>query len=223
MRGGLVLVGAGEIAQMACEYFTRDSEHEVVAFAVGADHIVAETLMGRPVTPLEEVEARFPAARHPAFVAIGDGQLNRVRRRHYRLMRDKGYRLVSYVSSRAFVWPGVELGDNAFILEHNVLQPFVRIGNNVTLWSGNHIGHRSVVEDDVFVASHVVVSGFCRIGRGSFVGVNASLAPHVELGEDNYVGMGAAIAASTPPDTVHQAPPAVQRKVSARRFQRVRE
>ena len=58
-------------------------------------------------------------------------------------------------------------GDNCFILEDNTIQPFVSIGNNVTLWSGNHIGHDSTIDDHCFIASHVVVSGHVRVGTRS--------------------------------------------------------
>jgi sugar O-acyltransferase (sialic acid O-acetyltransferase NeuD family) len=219
----LVIVGAGEIAEMACEYFDHDSARKVVAFAIGADYVKAPSLAGRPVTPLEDLARDYPPDAFDAFVAIGDGQLNRLRRRHVDLCKAAGYRLASYVSSKAFVWRNVIMGENCFVLEHNVLQPFTTLGDNVTLWSGNHIGHRSVIEDDVFMASHVVVSGFCRIGARSFLGVNAALAPHVTVAEDNYIGMGAAVTASTEPDGIYQGNPAERRKISAKRFCRVRD
>jgi sugar O-acyltransferase (sialic acid O-acetyltransferase NeuD family) len=219
----LVIVGNGEIAEMACEYFAYDSDRKVKAFVIGADYIESPTLMDRPVTPLSEMSAAYPPAEFDAFVAIGDGQLNRIRRQHFDLCKATGYSLASYVSSRAFVWRNVTIGENCFILEHNVLQPFTAVGDNVTLWSGNHIGHRSIIEDDVFMSSHVVVSGFCRIGTRSFVGVNAALAAHVEVAEDNYVAMGAVISASTEPDGIYQGNPAERRKISAKRFCRVRD
>jgi sugar O-acyltransferase (sialic acid O-acetyltransferase NeuD family) len=219
----LVIVGNGEIAEMACEYFDHDSDREVAAFVIGADYIKAPTLMGRPVTALSEMASAYPPEAFDAFVAIGDVQLNRIRRRHFDLCKAAGYSLASYVSSKAFVWRNVAIGENCFILEHNVLQPFTAIGDNVTLWSGNHIGHRSVVEDDVFMASHVVVSGFCRIGARSFLGVSAALAAHVAVAEDNYVAMGAVISASTEPDGIYQGNPAERRKIPAKRFCRVRD
>lgn len=219
----LVIIGNGEIAEMACEYFTHDSDYDVAAFAIGADYIKEQTLAGKPVVALESLTEHYPADRFEAFVAIGDGQLNRIRRRQVDAIKAMGYRLTSYVSSKAFVWRNVEVGENCFILEHNVLQPFTRIGDNVTLWSGNHIGHRTVVEDDVFMASHVVVSGFCRIGRSSFVGVNAAFAPHVEVGADNFIGMSAVVTASTEPDGVYQGHPAERRSLSAKRYCRVRD
>jgi sugar O-acyltransferase (sialic acid O-acetyltransferase NeuD family) len=219
----LVIIGNGEIAEMAFEYFDADSDREIAAFSIGADYIESPTMRDRPVVPLDQLATAYPPASHDAFVAIGDSQLNRLRREHVEGCKSMGYALASYVSSKAFVWRNVEIGQNCFILEHNVLQPFTRVGDNVTLWSGNHIGHRSVIEDDVFLASHIVVSGFCRIGARSFVGVNASFAAHVEVGCDNFIAMGAVVTKSTEPDGVYQGMPAARRDISARRFCRVKD
>lgn len=223
MTKPLLIIGNGEIAAMAFEYFTHDSDREVAGFAIGEDYITGPSYCDRPLVPLSEIEGRFPPDQYDAFVAIGDLKLNRVRRQHVDDLKRRGYRLASYVSSAAFVWRNVEIGENCFILEHNVLQPFVRIGDNVTLWSGNHIGHRSVVEDNVFMSSHVVVSGYCRIGANSFLGVNSAIAHQVKIAEDNFIAMGAVISASTEPDTVYQGNPAEPRKISAKRFCRVRD
>ena len=75
----------------------------------------------------------------------------------------------------------------------------------------------------MFLASHIVVSGFCRIGARSFVGVNASFAAHVEVGADNFIAMGAAVTKSTEPDGVYQGMPAARRDISAKRFCRVKD
>jgi UDP-3-O-[3-hydroxymyristoyl] glucosamine N-acyltransferase len=138
-------------------------------------------------------------------------------------MTGLGYELASYVSTAAFVWRDVTIGRNCFILEHNVLQPFVKIGDNVTLWSGNHIGHRSVIEDHVFMTSHVVVSGFCTIGARSFLGVNATLANGVTIAPDNFIAMSACVGASTEDDGIYKGNPAERHKLSAKRFCKVRE
>jgi sugar O-acyltransferase (sialic acid O-acetyltransferase NeuD family) len=219
----LVIIGAGEIAAMADQYFTYDSDRTVTAFAIGSEYISTETYLGRPLVPLDELETKYPPSEFDAFVAIGDAQLNRVRKGHYEDLKARGYVLASYVSSKAFVWRDIPIGDNCFILEHNVLQPFVTIGNNVTLWSGNHIGHRAVIEDHVFIASHVVISGYVSIGACSFVGVNAAFAHQTQVAPDNFIAMGAVVSASTQPDGIYQGNPAELRKISAKRFCRVRE
>jgi SAM-dependent methyltransferase len=60
-------------------------------------------------------------------------------------MKAQGYELASYISPKCTNY-AKSIGNNCFIFEDNTLQPFVTIGNDVTLWSGNHIGHHSTVQ-----------------------------------------------------------------------------
>ena len=71
------------------------------------------------------------------------------------------------------------------------------IGNNVTLWSGNHIGHDATIEDHCFITSHVVVSGYVRVGTRSFIGVNATLRNSITIAPETLVGAGAVIMKDT--------------------------
>lgn len=204
----LVLIGAGELAQIACEYFEHDSDYDVVAFSVEREYLRESTLASRPVVPYEELAAHYPPSDVEAFVAIPASQLNRLRTRFYLDARQRGYRFATYVSSRAFVWRNAEIGENSFIFENNVIQPFVRIGNNCILWSGNHVGHRTVVRDNVFVASHAVISGYCDIGENSFIGVNATFNDGVKIAADNVIGSGALVHRDTEAGKVYVGSPA---------------
>ncbi|MBB3832448.1 acetyltransferase [Xanthomonas arboricola] len=207
-RKPLVIVGAGEFAQIACEYFRYDSDYEVVAFSVERDFLLRPSLAELPVVAYEELEQRYPPAAYEVFVAIPATQLNRLRARFYADVVRRGYRCASYVSSRAFVWRNAEIGANTFVFEGNVIQPFTCIGNNCILWSGNHIGHRTVVQDHVFIASHAVISGYCEIGQGSFVGVNATLSDKVRIAPHNIIGAGALVTRHTEPERVYVGSPA---------------
>jgi sugar O-acyltransferase (sialic acid O-acetyltransferase NeuD family) len=204
----LIIVGDGETAELAYEYFTHDSPHEVVAFCVERQYAKKEKLFDLPVVHFEEVEKHYSPTEHDAFVAISYTQLNRVRARLFRQTKEKGYACVSYVSSRAFVWRNVEIGENCFILEDNVLQYAVRIGNNVVLWSGNHVGHQTVIRDNVFVSSHVVISGYCDIGENCFLGVNSCFANNLKVARDCLIGMGAVVNKSTEERKVYVGHPA---------------
>jgi len=204
----IVIVGEGETAELAYEYFTHDSPHEVVAFCVEREYAQKIELFGLPVVHFEEVEKLYPPGEHKAFVAISYTRLNRVRAKLYAAAKAKGYTLVSYISSKAFVWRNVEIGDNCFILENNVLQYAVRIGNNVVLWSGNHVGHQTVIKDNVFVSSHVVISGYCEVGENCFLGVNSSIANNLKIGKDCLIGMGAVVNKDTEAQKVYVGSPA---------------
>lgn len=204
----LVLVGAGEFARIALEYFQHDSDRDVAAFSVERQYIVADRIEGRPVVAYETLEHDFPPGEFDVFVAVPASGLNRLRTRLFLDARQRGYTCATYISSRAFVWRNAEIGQNCFIFENNVVQPFVRIGDNCILWSGNHVGHRTVVHDNVFVASHAVISGYCEIGTGSFVGVNATFNDNVKVAQDNVIGAGALVTRDTEAGRVYVGSPA---------------
>jgi sugar O-acyltransferase (sialic acid O-acetyltransferase NeuD family) len=214
----VVILGDSAFAEVAYECFTHDSEYEVVGFCVESAFLTKETLFDLPVRPFEEIEQWFDPQDVDFYAALVYTQLNRLRTRFYEQAKEKGYRPASYISSHAFVWHNAVLGEHCFVLEDNTIQPFVKIGNNVVLWSGNHIGHHSTIDDHCFVSSHAVISGFCNIGKNSFIGVNAAIGNNVDIGEDNWLGVGVNISKSTPPDSILKNEQPAPAKVSARRF-----
>lgn len=202
MKHPLIIFGVGDVAQLAHYYFTRDTNFEVKAFTVDAAYIQEPTFCGLPVVPFDTVEETYPAASHMMFIAMGYARLNQVRREKFEAAKEKGYLLASYVSPHATLNDN-PIGENCFIFEDNTVQPFVSIGHNVTLWSGNHVGHHSVIEDHVFVASHVVISGGCRIGEASFLGVNCTLRDRLNIGKRCVIGAGALLLADAPDESVY--------------------
>lgn len=203
MTHPIIIFGTGDIAELAHFYFTQDGGRQVAAFTVDAAYVKSGEMLGLPLVPFEQVEDRFPPGRFDMFVATGYGDINRFRRRKCDEARRKGYRLASYVSSKATLWPQhTSDGENRFILEHNNIQPFVTLGNNVTLWSSNHIGHHSVIEDDCFLASQVVIAGYVTVGKGTFIGINATLRDHIRIGEHCVIGAGATVLKDVPDYTV---------------------
>ncbi len=220
----LVIIGTGEFGEIAYEYFTHDSPYEVVGFAVEREFMVGSTFNSLPLVPFEELEERFPPDAVECFVAVTSTQLNRVRKRLYLSAKARGYRMATYVSSRAFVWRNATVGENCFIFENNVIQHKVRIGDNCILWSGNHVGHRSIISDHCFISSHCVISGYCEIGENCFLGVNSTFADHVKVAEDCLIGAGAVMLKDALPARIYQGNPAVPRdKASSLKYFRVKE
>jgi sugar O-acyltransferase (sialic acid O-acetyltransferase NeuD family) len=216
MSGGkLVLVGDSLFAEIAYEYFTHDSPYDVVAFAVESQYRKRDELFGLPVVDFESLAERYPPGEHSVYVALVYTQLNRLRARLAAAAKELGYPLASYVSSNAFVWRNVELGEHCFIFEDNVVQPFVRIGDNVVLWSGNHIGHHSRIRDNVFISSHVVVSGSVDIGENSFLGVNSTLVNDITIGRDTWLGPHVTVTRDAPPASVYRPARSERRDVSS--------
>lgn len=221
--GKLFIVGDGAFAEIAYEYFTHDSEYEVLGFAVEAAYLKRTELFGLPVVALEEIEKHFDPAECAFYAALVYNQMNRLRTRLYTNVKARGYRPASYISSHAFVWRNVKLGEHCFIFEDNTVQPFVTIGDNVILWSGNHIGHHSSVGDNCFISSHVVLSGFTSVGENSFLGVNATAANNLAIGADNWVGPTTTIMKDTAENSLYKTENAEPIKIPARRFFKLKD
>lgn len=186
----LIIVGTGEFGQIAYEYFTFDSYYEVVGFAVESKYKDKDKLYEKPVVEFERIKEYYPPEKYDVFVAITYPKLNRARTRIFHQVKEMGYHCASYISSHAFVWHNVEIGENTFIFEDNTIQFHAKIGDNVILWSGNHIGHGSVIEDHCWFTSHDVISGFCHVGKSCFIGVNVSVGDRVTIAEDVVLGAG---------------------------------
>jgi len=153
--------------------------------------------------PFEELSDEFPPDDYDVFVALSYASINKLRQQKFDAVQALGYDCPSYVSSHATVLTQYAIGKNCFILEGNNIQPFVRIGHNVTLWSGNHIGHHSVIDDHVFVSSHVVISGNCHIEQGCFLGVNSTIRDNIRIGKRSVLGVGTRILEDAAPEGVY--------------------
>ena len=193
----LVIFGIGDIAKLAHYYFSSDSNYEVTAFTVDKQYMDGDEFLGLPVVDFEEIADRCPSATHKMFIAISYAKMNRIRAQKYFKVKEMGYQLATYISSRCTFLTNKPVGDNCFILEDNTIQPFVEIGSNVTLWSGNHIGHDTIIEDHCFISSHVVVSGHVHIHEYCFIGVNATLRNSITIAPETLVGAGAIIMRDT--------------------------
>lgn len=191
----IIIFGDQDLAELAHYYITTDTEHEVVAFTVHEAYKKSDSFEGMPLVPFEQLSELFSAEDHLLFAPMIGTNMNRLREKVYLEGKEKGYSFYTYVSSKATVFNN-EIGDNCFILEDNTIQPFTKIGNNVVLWSGNHIGHHGEIKDHVFFTSHVVMSGHCIIEPYCFLGVNATIRDGCHMAQGTLLAMGASLTVS---------------------------
>jgi sugar O-acyltransferase (sialic acid O-acetyltransferase NeuD family) len=204
----VVVFGTGTFAELVDFYLTRDSEHDVVAFTADREYVDADTAFGRPLVPFEAVTDRYPPDAYDMFVAVGYREVNALRAEKFAAAKRKGYDLVSYVCSETTRWGDTDVGENCFLFEDQTIQPFVEVGDDVIVWSGNHIGHHATLGDHCFLTSHVVVSGYATVEPYAFLGVNATLRDEVTVGESCVVGAGATVVEDTEPESVYVGQPA---------------
>ncbi len=200
----VVIVGNGPMAELVCSFLTHDSQHEVVGFAIDSEFIDQKEILGLPVTEFERVQEVYPPDRYDMCVAIAFRRMNRIRALKCAQAREKGYRLISFVSPRASVSPDATIGENCFIMEQTIVHPFVHVGDDVIIWSGTRLGHRTEVGDHCYFAFDVVVLGCVKIGPYCFFGGNATIRNKITIGADCIIGAGALILEDTPERAVYK-------------------
>jgi sugar O-acyltransferase (sialic acid O-acetyltransferase NeuD family) len=203
----VIIFGATEAAILSHFYLTHDSPHKVAAFTVDRDFMKEETLCGLPVVPFEEIGCRYPPEDHKMLVAIQFNRLNRTRAEKVQQAKEKGYGLISYISSKVAAWPGLVVGENCFISEGSVINPYVEIGNNVTI-AGSFIGHHSIIKDHCFLAAQAVVLGGSIIEPYCFLGANSTVRHGLHIARECIIGAGAIITKNTQERGVYICKPA---------------
>lgn len=212
----IIIFGIQDFAQLAHYYLENDSEHEVVAFTVNENYLPNnKSFCGLPVLAFENIEKEYPISDFKFFAPMSPQKMNTLREKTYNEIKAKGYELISYISSKATLFNN-PVGDNCFILENNTIQPFTTIGNNVILWSGNHIGHHSTIKDHIMFTSHVVLSGHCVVENYCTLGVNATIRDGVTLAEGTFVAMAASIIKNTDSWGLYKGNPATKSEKSTK-------
>jgi len=202
----VIIFGNLDTAQLAYYYLTTDYNYnyEIIGFTLNREFIKETYFEGLPVIPFEDIEKTYPPKDYLLFAPIAK---NNLREKIYNEGKEKGYNFITYISSKCTNFSEY-IGENCFILEDNTLQPFTKIGNNVILWSGNHIGHHGIIKDHVFFTSHIVMSGHCLINEGAWIGVNTTIRDFITIGKNSIIGMGSLITKNIPDNETWYGSPA---------------
>lgn len=204
----VIIFGNLRSASLAWYCLVHDSDFKVAGFTVDKNYCQSESFEGLPLVPFETLENACPPSDYRLLIPMGYQQINAVRRARFEAAKGRGYDFVSYVSSRASVWPDLQIGENVLIYEHAIIQPFVRIGSNCIIRSGAHISHHCQIADHAFIAAEVAMGGEGYVGEQAFVGVGAVLRDRIRIAERSFIGAGAVVVKDTEADDVYVGNPA---------------
>ena len=197
----VIIFGVGENAQLLKYYLENDEkykdEYKVVAFTLDKDYIKEEIFMGLPLIPFEEIEKYYTPKDFYCFVAVGYKNMNELRARKLFQVKERGFKTMNYISSKACTYNDLEIGENNFIMDSQVIQPFVKIGNNNVFYGGGVISHHSVIGNNCFFGAGVVIAGGTTIKDNCFIGVNSIISGKVTIEYKTFVSAGGRISKNT--------------------------
>lgn len=223
-------VTVGEDVEIGAGSFVASGVRLYPGTRLGRDVTVLEnTVVGRPtVVPggSSTVKRTMDDDLAPASVANGA-----VIGASVVLYRDVRVGARAIVCDLASVRERCTIGDDVLLGRSVMIQVNTQIGARTKIMDTCHMPGDMVIEEDVFVSTHVCGASENSMGRAdmagewtgpmirrwAYIGVNATLLPGVEIGEHAVVGAGALVTRSVPPRTLVMGVPArVVREVAPR-------
>jgi sugar O-acyltransferase (sialic acid O-acetyltransferase NeuD family) len=217
----IVIFGVGKIAEVVQALLDDDPDCPIAGFTCDREFMTVREKQGMPVVPFEDVESVFPPAAFAMLVAIGYQDVNSVRAARCEQARQKGYRLITWVSPRAHVPKGCVIGANCIVMDGASLQPGARLGDDVFVWNGAVVGHHATIGDHCWLASNCTISSTAVVEPNCFLGVNAAIGHGVTIGARNIIGAATVITRSTAPDGVYIARDTERFRLDSRRFTKI--
>lgn len=209
-RTQLIIYGIGRFAEYAAYVFENDSHYDVIGFCIENDLLKKiKSSKQRKIIPFEEVDKLYSPNNISIFIAVGN---NLVRKNIYQITKDKGFNHASYISSKATSWPNLVVGENTFISEGNIIQPFSTIGNNSILFN-NQIGHHCSIGNHTLI-SVCILGGNVKVCDMSYIGMGSVVKQNTMVEEKNIIGMGCIIDKDTKPGSVFTTNSTIQRSVT---------
>lgn len=200
----LLILGAGEFAEHIFYQFKQNSDCDVVAFVVDSKYKTKSILLGLPVENFEDIEKKYPPNEFNMFIAIGYTDMNGLRALKANRAKEKGYKLENFIHPSSIVANNVEFGENCFVFENSVIQPFCKLHNNIFIYASSIICHHSVIEDNVFIGSNVCINGNVKIKQNCFIGASATLRNGLIIEASCLIGAGCTILENTKKNEVYK-------------------
>jgi sugar O-acyltransferase (sialic acid O-acetyltransferase NeuD family) len=182
------IVGVGDQARETAGY-VLDAGGQLLFHAAEAAWLAeahADARLGAPVLSMVDAHSQHPDA--PVIVALGyPGDRSRLAGAW------PGNVFATHVSARAWLAPGVEVGEGGVICPGAIVNRLVRLGRHVLVNIGATISHDCQIGDFVTISPGANVAGHVAIGEGTFVGIGATISDRIQIGQGCLIGAGAVV------------------------------
>ena len=142
-------------------------------------------------------------------VAIGIGD-NYIRDKKFREAISCGLKPVNVIHPGAHLSRFVKLGVGVTIFAGAILNPGTVVEDNVCVNTSASVDHDNYLESGCHVFPNATLTGGVRVGKFSYVGSGAVVAPNIVIQKYSQVGAGAVVLKDVPEGVVVAGSPAVE-------------
>lgn len=189
MKKEVFIFGIGALGKLLFAYL-QDEGITPAAFVVDDPYCHGEKYFDIPVVPYSKMSELLPAEEYAAYVAVGYGRMNAVRRDvSCRLLR-AGYDLPNYIHPSA-IDLSVDKGVGNLIFPGTILDAYARIGDGNIFYPCTTVAHDAELGSYNFFAPRAALAGDVTVGDRCFLGLNCSVKNGVRIGDRCLIGASA--------------------------------
>ena len=219
----LIIFGIGQTSEIFTHYFNKDSDYEIVAYSADDKFCKKKNFKKKPLIPLSKLKKAFSPKNYSIFIAISYSQNNLKRKNKFLEIKKKGYKFANYISTKSNFVPKILHGENIAILENQSIQPFVKIEDNVFIWSGCVLGHHSKIKSHCWITSGTNIGGNVKISERCFFGLNSTIGHMTNIGENCFIGANALVTKHIKKNSVYINNDTKKFKLDIKNFNRLTE
>lgn len=196
-RENILIFGNTKFAEMIGYYIKTETNDNLIGFTVDKKYFGNKAVMEGTIFPFEEIDTIFSKDEVKILPVIGYKQMNNIRKELLNRVKEKGYRITSFVHPTAKIAANCSLGEGNIFLEDALVQPFVSIGSGNVFWSKVNISHHTKIGDFNYFAPSASVSGNVTIGSNCFLGNNCTVKNDISIHNYTLIGAGAYVSQNT--------------------------
>lgn len=195
----IIIFGANDLGRLLKFYLEEDGDNrKVVAFTMNEEYIKEREYLGLPVVSFEQIESAYPSDENEILIAIGNSNMNNIRKKVFADCKDKGYNVASFIHSTCTVH-SCDFGEGNILLEGCLVYPFASIGSGNLLWDHVLISHDCTVGDFNTFSSYADLCGYVTIGNNGYFGKHCVINEHSVIADYTLVGAAAYAKGCTEP------------------------
>ncbi len=167
----IVLIGYGGHAKSISDCIERQGKYCIIGYTDSEDRNCQYKYLGTD----DVLENIFNNGVRNAFICVGYLGKGKIREEIFDRIKEIGFTLPTIIDPSTIISKSTYIDEGTFIAKGCILNADAHIGKCCIINTGAIIEHESVVNDYAHISVGTILCGQVVIGRGAFVGANATV------------------------------------------------
>lgn len=187
----IIIFGITDLAELLFNYLKNQNDIKVCAFTVNEDFLPPDnTFLGLSTVSFEDIEKRFSKEEYSILVCVGYNNMNKSREKIFDSIRQKGYKIESFIHPEARVFTD-KFGEGNILFPGVIIDILTSVGNGNIFYTGSLLSHHSKIGNYNFFAVKACISGHVNIENNCFLGAHSTVKNGVNIQSYSLIGANA--------------------------------